>query len=375
MTIKAQVSGSKGDRVYALFRNRVASGKWVEGELIPTEKELVAELNCSRSTVGKALTRLAREGVLERKTRAGTRVIQKIGGTGGVTPIEEKRLSLDALAFIYPSAQHEGIRRIMDGFQAEAHSLGRRVLMLSTGTDPHRETEIVKRLDEFDVRGVAIYPFTPGKDDYLHYIQMVFGCAFPVVFAGITLPATRRPGVLLDGFHAGYTMGRYLAGRGVRRIGFLANYAWTHPTREKFLGYRHAMEEADLGDALNYVMLEQEMQPNFPNPVEGTEAIGMRYLERFPDVEAVLCSSDFLAIGLMRAAARSGRSVPGDLKIVGTSGFHQFRDEPIGLTTYHTPFEEIGSQAFRLLDACEDAQEKSAFEELVKGYLVERESA
>lgn len=53
---------------------RIRDGTWPPGSRIPDEVQLAAEFGCARSTVHRALRELAREGVLERRRRGGTRV-------------------------------------------------------------------------------------------------------------------------------------------------------------------------------------------------------------------------------------------------------------------------------------------------------------
>ena len=58
------------DEVMARIRRR----DWQPGALIPGEEALAAEFGCSRATVNRALGELARDGTLERRRKAGTRV-------------------------------------------------------------------------------------------------------------------------------------------------------------------------------------------------------------------------------------------------------------------------------------------------------------
>jgi GntR family histidine utilization transcriptional repressor len=53
---------------------RIRSRVWPLGTLIPGEEALAAEFGVARATVNRALSELARAGVLERKRKAGTRV-------------------------------------------------------------------------------------------------------------------------------------------------------------------------------------------------------------------------------------------------------------------------------------------------------------
>jgi GntR family transcriptional regulator, histidine utilization repressor len=53
---------------------RIRARDWPPGATIPAEPELAATLGVARGTVHRALTDLARAGVLERRRKAGTRV-------------------------------------------------------------------------------------------------------------------------------------------------------------------------------------------------------------------------------------------------------------------------------------------------------------
>ena len=68
-----------------------------------------------------------------------------------------------------------------------------------------------------------------------------------------------------------------------------------------------------------------------------------------PEVTAILCGNDDLAFGVLHAAHRAGRSVPGDLSLIG------FDDSPLAayhvppLTTVDLDFRGVGRGAFELL--------------------------
>jgi DNA-binding LacI/PurR family transcriptional regulator len=74
-------------------------------------------------------------------------------------------------------------------------------------------------------------------------------------------------------------------------------------------------------------------------------------LARDESVTAVLAGNDQLAIGLMSAFVDAGRSVPGDISVVG------FDDEPFAamwrpaLTTVAQDFAGLGRRAFELLES------------------------
>ncbi|CUW45335.1 transcriptional regulator, GntR family [Brucella vulpis] len=59
-------------RILDDIESRILSGEWLPGHRIPFEHELTEYYGCSRMTVNKALTQLAKAGLIERKRRSGS---------------------------------------------------------------------------------------------------------------------------------------------------------------------------------------------------------------------------------------------------------------------------------------------------------------
>ncbi len=76
--------------------------------------------------------------------------------------------------------------------------------------------------------------------------------------------------------------------------------------------------------------------------------IGHRLAAR-PDVTAVLCGNDQMALGLLRALAERGRSVPGDVSVVGFDDIPEAAFFPPPLTTVRQDFGELGRRAMHML--------------------------
>ncbi len=59
-------------RILDDIESRIMSGEWPPGHRIPFEHELTERYGCSRMTVNKALTQLAKAGLIERKRKSGS---------------------------------------------------------------------------------------------------------------------------------------------------------------------------------------------------------------------------------------------------------------------------------------------------------------
>lgn len=362
-------SPSKLSHIYEQLRQEVLDGTWKVGVKLPNEVVLAKRFGCSLGTVNKAVSLLAHDGFVDKRARLGTTVTSN-SGKPAATPA-----ALDAFAFIYPSDQHEGVWRTVKGFQAAAGKRQRRVLMLPTGTDYEKEVEYLSRLAEFDVRGAVLYPIIPTPRDQVLLSKIIVESPFAIVLTNMSLPGLGNPSVLLDNFHAGYTMTAHLLARGLKRIGFFGNELLSPSIVDRYQGYCWALEEAGLPLEPARVLLEPTMRPDFRDPVREPAELARRYFRQTDDVEGVVCSGDFLARGIIRAASELGRSVPSDLKVTGIDDFAFEAKHEIPLTTYQVPCERIGQRAFEILDSI--VVKKPAFQlnTLVRGEIVVRESA
>lgn len=73
MTQNTDTTGYKEIKQTVL--DRIRSGDWQPDTLLPNEQDLAIEFSCTRTTVNRALRELAEEGFLERRRKAGTRVL------------------------------------------------------------------------------------------------------------------------------------------------------------------------------------------------------------------------------------------------------------------------------------------------------------
>lgn len=64
-------------RILSELEAEILSGRWPPGHRVPSEKDLCLQYQCSRMTVNKALTQLARAGLVMRRRRSGSIVLSQ----------------------------------------------------------------------------------------------------------------------------------------------------------------------------------------------------------------------------------------------------------------------------------------------------------
>lgn len=101
----AQAAGKDGggalyQRILSDIRGRILSGEWPPGHRIPFEHELSAEYQCSRMTVNKAMSELARTGLIERRRRSGS-FVRRPQSQAAILEIHDIRAEVEALGLPY----------------------------------------------------------------------------------------------------------------------------------------------------------------------------------------------------------------------------------------------------------------------------------
>lgn len=87
-------------RILDDIEQNILSGKWPPGYRIPSELELTLDYQCSRMTVNKVLTQLARANLIERRRKAGSFVMRS-QSRSAVLEIQDIRTEVMALGLAY----------------------------------------------------------------------------------------------------------------------------------------------------------------------------------------------------------------------------------------------------------------------------------
>jgi DNA-binding LacI/PurR family transcriptional regulator len=152
-----------------------------------------------------------------------------------------------------------------------------------------------------------------------------------------------QPWVWLDDRKSAQVVTRYLLGLGHRTVHYVS-IPWSTDSSQRLIGWRRALEAAGAP--------VPQPTPGGWTPRGGYEA--GRALAEDPDVTAVLCGNDDLAIGVMRAMHEAGRAIPQDVSIAGFDDIPAAEFMIPALTTARQDFARLGRASFatllRLLD-------------------------
>ncbi len=146
-----------------------------------------------------------------------------------------------------------------------------------------------------------------------------------------------------DDEEAAYRVVRYLADQGHRDIGLLGgNWSCTQISYRRVLGCQRAFDELSLPfDARRC----EPCRYSFSDAYDTTK----RLLGRCPELTALFCVSDVMALGAIRAIHDLGRRVPRDISVVGYDGIPLSRFSVPRLTTVRQDTQQLTRQGVDLL--------------------------
>lgn len=244
----------------------------------------------------------------------------------------------NTIGLVLPDSANPFFAEISRSIEDEAFKQGYSVFLCNTELDTQRELFYVDVLSKKQVDGIIFV----AAGDQADSLDFLLRQNMPVVMVDRDVPNVEVDAVLTDNQLGGYLATRHLIELGHRRIACIAGPSSITPSAERVIGYRRALEEANLPYEENLVVCGDY---HSQSGMEITHAI----LQMNPRPTAIFALNDLMALGALRAVAEVDCSVPEDLAVVGYDDLElaHFTNPP--LTTIAQPKKEIGAQAVNLL--------------------------
>jgi DNA-binding LacI/PurR family transcriptional regulator len=215
--------------------------------------------------------------------------------------------------------------------------------VLCTRTGSMSEAEYVDMLLERQVSGMVFAggQYAEADAPHDHYLRLL-KLRLPVVLVNAAAEHLDFPRVSTDDAVAMEQAYGHLASLGHERIGLIIGPPDHVPSRRKLAAFLATAKAAGRADDVAGDLVERTMFS-----LEGGHAAATRLIGH--GATGIVCASDPLALGAIRAARRAGLSVPADVSVVGydDSAFMNCTDPP--LTTVRQPIEAIGRAAVAML--------------------------
>lgn len=320
-------------------------------EQAPTVYSIAQELNLSPATVSrvvnhpeqvKAETRLKVEarlretGFQKRRYVSGQENVLKREAPENRRLLEASRQFPDVLVNI-PGLLTSFYLDIIEGIRT---ALDRQGFHLIADFTPVNEQSIDRLLDYSLKHCQGLILLSHTNDAILRKLSQ----NIPVVQCSECNPNMKNIfSVGIDDYSAELNAAQYLIKSGRKKIAFMTVDQPFYFARQRYLGYRFAMESADLHISPEYLI----QVPRFEHSLAYEAAV--RFFESGVRPEAVLCTSDVYAAACIKAAGAFGIRVPEELAVIGFDNISLAEIFSPSITTVAQPRFRLGYSAAQSL--------------------------
>ena len=267
------------------------------------------------------------------------------------------------IGLIVPDISNPFFSTVARGADRVASENGYTILLCNTGEDASREVDLLNLLQERYVDGVIIcgsrLEDTPLKKALSQFQAKVL--------LNRRLSDGTIPAVLVDDVLGGYMVTQHLLQIGHKAIGFVAGPTTSYSGNQRLKGYKKALASAHIEPQPGWV------QHGMPTTSAGEEITDLM-LNANPELSALFCFNDLVALGALRQCAALGHRVPTDIAVIGFDDILLAEVVSPALTTCHVPCAEMGSRAVMMLLDCIDDKIEGCDEIVIKPELVIRNS-
>ncbi|MBS7369396.1 MAG: GntR family transcriptional regulator [Oscillospiraceae bacterium] len=346
----------KYEQVAADIRDNILSGRYTEGQTLPTEDALSSDYNVSRQTIRHALALLVDEELISKRQGSGSTVI--------APSAHEKTRTIAVVAtylddYIFPS-QLRAVEEVLSANRYQA-------FIAATKNQVYNERAVLEELLNRPVDGILIEGTktampNPNFDLYARLINR----QIPIVFFNSNYPELDGTiSVCADNFGGGYALVKHLLEKGHTKIAgiFKSDDIQGH---QRYSGYITALRDAGLlVPDERVIWYTTETRKSIFKHAENT-------LRRFGDSTAVVCYNDDIALSLIRFLNSQGKRVPEDFAVAGFDNSSLSEISNVRITSLSYGENNIGHiAAQKLVDLLAGKKVQS---EAVKWILEQKES-
>jgi DNA-binding LacI/PurR family transcriptional regulator len=322
--------------------------------------EVAKKVGVSEATVSRVLN--GKPGVSE-ATRQAVLTALDVLGYERPTQLRGERARLVGL--VLPELQNPIFPALADVVGSALAQQGF-TPVLCTCTGGVAEPDYVELLLAQQVSGVVFAGGSHAEEDsnHEHHYELVRR-KLPVVLVNASIDLD-YPVVSCDDAVAVEQAFGHLIALGHQRIGMVLGPRDHIPSRRKLASFEQCVRRAGLE-------LDEHTVGHTMFSIEGGQAVGTRMIQH--GVTGLICASDLLALGVIRAVRRLGLRTPDDVSVIGydDSALMTCTDPP--LTTVRQPIEAMGRAAVDLLASLIAGSEVAKEELLFEPELVVRASA
>lgn len=261
--------------------------------------EIAKKASVSKSTVSRVINN---NGYVSKEVRE--RVLKTIGEMNYSPNHMARALKLNRsniIALFVPTLSHPFFSKIADAIEEELYKKNMRLIIVRSQGNKEKELKLLDMINQNQVDGIIFIT---------HHVYDAIDQTLPIVTIDRHL-GNNIPCITTNNYEATANAIEYLFHTGAKKIGFIGGKPKVKSEVEKRLqAYLDVMEKH--GQAPIYL---------YEDFNHGEEIIyAQRFLDQYPDVDAIFASGDIMANSIYQLAIARGKIIPSQLKIITYDG-------------------------------------------------------
>ena len=264
--------------------------------------------------------------------------IQKLNYRPNLIARSLSKQKTQTIGMIVPDRANPFFPMVVRGAEDAALKQGYNLLLCNSDDTLQKEESAIELLLSKRVDGILL---TKAAGDFSPSLrQMIKEVSVPFVLVMRTYPQLTKDAVVSDDYQGAYEAVCHLARSGRRRIGLISGPLKISNAKERWRGFRDALEESKLP-------YDPELVVEGDYRTESGFRAGHALLSHRPD--GIYVANHLMTIGLLKAVEEMGLSCPEDFGLVSFDDYPWLGVFRPRLTTVELPKHQLGSEAADLL--------------------------
>jgi DNA-binding LacI/PurR family transcriptional regulator len=314
--------------------------------MAPSGRVTIADVAAASGVGVGTVSRVINGGtnVRESTRRSVLTVIRQLGYRPSYLAASLSRGTPRTIAIVVPHLTTPSAVMRLAGALAVLDGQGYDTVVCNVDTPGQRTHHLTALTSRYRVDGVIVVSLRLSRQWRASFRR----AGVPLVAVDAALAGV--PHIVTDDVAGGRMATEHLLSLGHRRIGFVGDTRHLAArtslgftaSQQRLCGYQQALQNAGIGYDTGLVR-------RGPHGAANAEALAAELLALPDPPSAIFAASDTQAMGVLAAADRAGRRVPGELSVIGFDDIESAM--LLGLSTVRQPLEDSGAEAARRLCA------------------------
>lgn len=302
--------------------------------------EIAKEAGVSIATVSRVMNHSA--AVSEKSTRRVLEAVEKLNYVPNIAARSLSTAISTSIGVVIPDINNPFFFKLLQGITAAADEEGLNIFLFGTNESPEREHKMLDSMREHRLRGIIITPVSAQDGQTEQKLHNFEALGIPVVLLDREVESPSFDRVVTDDDEGVYQAVSELIRLGHQRIAIITGPEASRPGRERFNGFRRAMQTHGLPLREEYIR-----KGNFMVDCAYDQALALCRLPEPPT--AIFSSNNMTTYGCLKAFGMLGLKVGRDIALFGFDDIEELCWLNYKISVVARDFPEMGEQAMRLL--------------------------